>query len=175
MSTRYLRFLALASLTILADQVTKVLARRGLEFGVPETVIQGYWDWRLSFNYGSAFGLFSGMGAARIFLTIVGIVAVVAILGVLRKAKDDQKWLTSALAFVAGGAIGNVVDRIISGKVTDFVVWKVGKHEWPAFNIADVALVVGVGILLLDVGRDQKRAQAEAKTAEPKSSSTKKK
>lgn len=165
MSPRYLRFLALATLTILADQVTKVMARRALEFGVPEPVIQGYWDWRLSFNYGSAFGLFSGMGAARIFLSIVGVVAVVAIVGVLRKAKDDQKWLTSALALVAGGAVGNVIDRLIAGKVTDFVVWKWGKHEWPAFNIADVALVIGVVILLLDVGRDQKRAQELAKPA----------
>lgn len=174
MSPRYLRFLALATLTILADQLTKVLARRGLEFGVPETVIQGYWDWRLSFNYGSAFGLFSGMGAARIFLTIVGIIAVVAIVGVLRKAKDDQKWLTSALALVAGGAIGNVIDRILAGKVTDFVVWKAGKHEWPAFNIADVALVIGVAILLLDVGRDQKRAQEHEKATQPKGSVAKK-
>lgn len=165
MSPRYLRFLALATLTILADQVTKIMARRALEFGVPEPVIQGYWDWRLSFNYGSAFGLFSGMGAARIFLSIVGVVAVVAIVGVLRKAKDDQRWLTSALALVAGGAVGNVIDRLIAGKVTDFVVWKWGKHEWPAFNIADVALVIGVVILLLDVGRDQKRAQELAKPA----------
>lgn len=165
MSPRFVRFIALSGVTILLDQVTKVLARRALEFGVPKPVIPGYWDWRLSYNYGSAFGLFSGMGAARIFLTVVGVVAVVAIIGVLRKAKDDQKWLTGALALVAGGAIGNVVDRLIAGKVTDFVVWKAGKHEWPAFNIADVALVIGVAILLLDVGKDQKRAQEAAKAA----------
>ena len=165
MSPRFIRFFALSGVTILLDQVTKVLARGALEFGVPKSVIPGYWDWRLSYNYGSAFGLFSGMGAARIFLTIVGVVAVVAIIGVLRKAKDDQKWLTAALALVAGGAIGNVVDRLIAGKVTDFVVWKAGKHEWPAFNIADVALVIGVAILLLDVGKDQKRAQEAAKAA----------
>jgi signal peptidase II len=68
--------------------------------------------------------------------------------------------MTSALALVAGGAVGNVIDRVLAGKVTDFVVWKWGTHEWPAFNIADVALVVGVAIMFLDVGHEQKKSKA---------------
>src|SRR4030095_7240904 len=122
-------------------------------------VIDGYWDWRLSYNTGSAFGMFAGQTGSRVFLSIVGVVATIAILFILKRARDEQKWMTTALALVAGGAIGNVIDRILDGKVTDFVVWKLGTPEWPAFNIADCALVVGVAIMFLDVGREQKKAK----------------
>jgi len=123
------------------------------------TVVQNYWDWRLSYNTGSAFGMFAGQNGSRIFLSVIGVAATIAILLILRRARDEQRWMTSALALVAGGAIGNVIDRVLAGKVTDFVVWKVGKTEWPAFNIADCALVVGVAIMFLDVGREQKKAK----------------
>jgi signal peptidase II len=160
MARRYKLFLIISLITLFLDQLTKWYARDQLRLGYAKQVIKGYWDWRLSYNTGSAFGMFHDAAYARIFLSLVGVVACVAIVLILRKAKDDQKWMASALALVAGGAIGNVIDRIHSGKVTDFVVWKIGKSEWPAFNIADVALVVGVGIMFLDVGREQKKARA---------------
>jgi signal peptidase II len=165
MSRRYRLFAAIAVLTIVFDQLTKWLARDKLvHAGNAVTVIQGYWDWRLSFNTGSAFGMFAGQAGSRIFLSVVGVAATLAIVLILRRTRENQRWMVSALALVAGGAIGNVIDRLIAGKVTDFVVWKYGKHEWPAFNIADVALVVGVIIMFLDVGREQ-RAQKDAGAA----------
>jgi signal peptidase II len=66
---------------------------------------------------------------------------------------------------VGGGAIGNLVDRVMYGRVTDFIVWKYHGHEWPAFNIADAALCIGVGLMLLDMlygWRAQRRTQAGA-------------
>jgi signal peptidase II len=166
MARRYKLFAIVSLLTIFFDQLTKWIARDELvRAGNAVTVIEGYWDWRLSYNTGSAFGMFAGQSGSRIFLSIVGVGATIAILFILRKARDDQKWMTTALALVAGGAIGNVIDRILDGKVTDFVVWKVGKTEWPAFNIADCALVIGVVIMFLDVGREQRRHK-EATAAE---------
>jgi signal peptidase II len=160
MSRRYKLFAFVGVLSIVLDQLTKWWARHELvHAGASSTVIHGYWDWRLSYNTGSAFGMFAGQNGSRIFLSVIGVAATIAILLILRRARDEQKWMTVALALVAGGAIGNVIDRVIYGKVTDFVVWKIGKSEWPAFNIADCALVVGVAIMFLDVGREQKKAK----------------
>ena len=75
--------------------------------------IGNFWSWRLSMNTGSAFGLFgSSPGAARVFLSIVGLLAVGGMLWMLRKCRSDQRILQWALAFVAGGAIGNLIDRV---------------------------------------------------------------
>ena len=106
-------------------------------------VIAGFWDWRLSFNPGSAFGLFNSQAGARWFLSIVGVLAVLGMLWMLKKAREDQKALIWALGLVAGGAVGNLIDRVYFGVVTDFVLWRYQSKEWPVFNVADVALVVG--------------------------------
>ncbi len=170
MSRRFKLFLILAPLTMLADQLTKVWARHSLPttpegYGIPVPVIENFFDWRLSHNPGSAFGLFGTTSGARIFLSIVGVVAVCAIVWMLRKARDDQRRLTVALALVAGGAVGNLIDRIFHGIVTDFIVWKYHQHEWPTFNVADVALVIGVGLLFLDIGKEPKNDD-EAQSAD---------
>jgi signal peptidase II len=160
MPRRYKLFLLVGLLSLAADQLSKVWARtlptdaRG--YGIPVTVIENFFDWRLSHNTGSAFGMFGGIGGARVILSLVGVAAVIAIVFLLRKARDDQRRLTWALGLVAGGAVGNVIDRIAFGKVTDFVVWKYHSHEWPTFNVADAALVIGVGLLFFDVGKEPK-------------------
>lgn len=164
MASRYKLFAVVSIVTIVLDQLTKWWSRDALVYGRAVEFISGYWDWRLSYNTGSAFGMFAGTSGARIFLSVIGVAATIAILFILRKATDRQRWMTSALALIAGGAIGNVIDRIWAGKVTDFVVWKIGTREWPAFNIADVALVAGVAIMFLDVGREQKKAKEAAET-----------
>ena len=162
MPRRYKVFLVVSLVIVLLDQLTKIWARAALEkhgFRGYE-VVAGYWDMRLSYNTGVAFGLFAKVGGARIILSIVGLAACVVIVGLLRKLQDAMRWMTLALGLVAGGAVGNLIDRILFGKVTDFVVWKVGSHEWPAFNIADSALCVGVAILLLDIGKEQKKQKS---------------
>lgn len=177
MPRRWNIFLLIGFVTLVLDQVTKLWARsalptmvasNGRSYGVAQPVIDNFFDWRLSFNRGSAFSLFGEMSGARVFLTVVGIAAVLIILYMLHRAKNEQTRLISALALVAGGAIGNLVDRIAFGEVTDFIVWKYYDKEWPTFNIADVALVIGVGLLFIDMGkemRDEARAKAEAAQA----------
>ena len=172
-------FAIVAVVSLLADQGTKIWARAELPVApihgggyvcqVPEdivsrkcvgtavSVVDDYWDWRLSMNPGSAFGLFSSQGFARVMLSVVGIAAVLGMLWMLRKARHDQKILHWALALVAGGAVGNLIDRIYYGVVTDFVLWRYHTKEWPVFNVADVVLVVGVGLMFIDIQKEGKR------------------
>jgi signal peptidase II len=155
---RWRWFAAVAVLTVVADHLTKWWAGAALPVdptgrGIAVPFIDGFWDWRLSYNRGSAFGLFHGVNGARIFLSFVGVVALGAMVWMVRQARDEQRRLIVGLGLIAGGAIGNLIDRILVGKVTDFVVWRYQRHEWPTFNVADVALCVGVGLLLLDSGK----------------------
>jgi len=176
---KWVLFAIVAVLSLAADQATKIWARAALPVqnfhdpsktcvvpddivarrcnGVAVPVIDNFWDWRLSMNPGSAFGLFSSQGFARVLLSLVGIAAVVGMLWMLRKSRPDQKILHWALALVAGGAVGNLVDRIYYGVVTDFVLWHYHSKEWPVFNVADVVLVVGVGLMFIDIQKEGRR------------------
>lgn len=183
---KWILFAVVSVLSLIADQATKIWARaelpvepriRGMSaadcdvpasmithdcLGVPVTVVENFWDWRLSMNPGSAFGLFSSQGqAGRIFLSVVGVLAVGGMIWMLKKARTDQKILHWALALVAGGAVGNLIDRIYYGVVTDFVLWHYHKKEWPVFNVADVVLVVGVGLMFIDIHKEGKREKAK--------------
>jgi signal peptidase II len=157
MPRRYLIFAIAAVISLVADQITKVMARADLLLGRPVPVIPGYWEWELSYNTGSAFGLFNTTSGARIFLSIIGVIACIAIVVIVKKSEDHRGWNAAALGMVFGGALGNVIDRILYGKVTDFILWRVGELRWPQFNIADAALVVGVIILFLDIGKKKEK------------------
>jgi signal peptidase II len=183
MARRWKIFLLVAMFTLVADHATKYWARHSLAthpadcaipadvvahkcVGVKEPVIDGFWDWRLSFNPGSAFGLFDSQTGARVFLSIIGVLAVVAMVFMVKKAKNSQRLLAIALGLVAGGAVGNLLDRMYFGVVTDFVLWHYHDKEWPVFNVADVALVIGVGMMFFDVdGKKPKKKGAAAKVA----------
>lgn len=173
MPRRWKIFLVIGLVTLVADQLTKLWARsalptiagpNGRRYGVAQPVIENFFDWRLSFNRGSAFSLFGDIPGAPVFLTVFGIGAVLIIGYMLHRANDRQTRLILALALVAGGAIGNVVDRLLFGEVTDFIVWKYYEAEWPTFNIADVALCIGVGLLLLDMLKEM-AAESKARKA----------
>ena len=101
--------------------------------------------------------------------------AVGGMLWMLKKARGDQKVLHWALALVAGGAVGNLIDRIYYGVVTDFILWHWGSGqpkgqpnrfntEWPVFNVADIVLVVGVGLMFIDIQKEGKRDKAKKKS-----------
>lgn len=156
---KYLIFGVLGALSIALDQWTKALARAALDpdgnsysDGVVKVVIDGFFRLRYSANTGVAFGLFqSDHVGVRIVLTAVAVLAFVLVIHYLRKTDVHHTRMHAALGLVGGGAIGNLIDRIVFGKVTDFIVWHWKHHEWPAFNIADAALVIGVGLMGLDM------------------------
>ena len=180
-------FAVVSIITLVADQATKIWARGSLPtqpagcdvpddiiarkcFGLPVSVIDGYWEWRLSMNPGSAFGLFGNLGPSftRVLFSIIGVAAVAGMIYMLKKARPDQKILHWALALVAGGAVGNLIDRAYYSVVTDFILWKYKTHEWPVFNIADVVLVVGVGLMFIDIQKENKREKLARKDRQAK-------
>jgi signal peptidase II len=117
--------------------------------GVRQSVIAGYWDWELAENPGMAFSTFVGAPAARVALSVLAVLAVIGIAIVAARTRPEQRWRRVALAVIAGGALGNVIDRIRDGAVTDFIRWHIHDHLWPIFNVADAALLVGVALLVL--------------------------
>jgi signal peptidase II len=170
---KFLLFSIVALLTVVLDQWTKVAARASLRsLGYSgHTVIDRIFTLRYSENTGVAFGLLQALPGGRVWLTLVAMGALALVVFYLRKTDPAHKRLQVALGLVGGGAIGNLIDRILHGGVTDFLVFDLGFwpfNPWPAFNIADAALVVGVGLLALDMARPQKTTALDASAPEQK-------
>ena len=142
-----LRSLAIATLVLLLDQLSKWSALSNLKLGIPEEVLP-FMNWLLLFNPGAAFSfLAQSSGWQRWFFTILGLVASLYILWLLRKNQSD-KILSWALSLILGGALGNVLDRIMYGAVVDFIDLHYGNWHWPAFNIADSAICIGATLIV---------------------------
>ena len=162
---KYVLFGAFLALSVGLDQWTKALARtflRPLDPYRPKVVIEGFFNLRYSENPGVAFGMLQQIPGGRLVLTLLAVLAVLLVLTYLRKTEGDAWRLHVALGLVGGGALGNVIDRIAYGRVTDFIVWHVKQHEWPAFNIADAALCVGVALMVLDMVLSKPAAASSA-------------
>jgi signal peptidase II len=132
--------------------------------GVPQPVVEGYWDWELAYNPGVAFSTFAsvtGRGGMQVILSLIAALALVGITVLAMRTAPAARWKRAAFALIAGGALGNLVDRVRDGAVTDFVRWRIHDHRWPIFNVADAALLVGVMLLMLHgvLGLDGLKAQ----------------
>ena len=145
----FLLWLGLSSLLLILDQLTKIVAKNSLFEGVSQPVTS-FLNWTLVYNSGAAFSFLAQAGGwQRWFFTGVGIVAALIMIWLIRK-NSHQTIFSLALSLVLSGAIGNVIDRIIYGAFVDFVdVHYMGWH-WPAFNIADSAITIGVILLIVD-------------------------
>ncbi len=148
--TARLKWLWLSLLAIVLDFATKQMAQHFLQFAQPVYVLPVF-DLTLLYNKGAAFSfLASESGWQRWLFTFIAI-SVSSVMTVwLMKLKEHEKWLSAALALVIGGAIGNLYDRIAYGHVVDFIHMHWGEHYFPAFNIADSAITLGAGMLLID-------------------------
>ncbi len=162
-------FVAILLVTLAADQASKAWARTlpvspsgcvqpadllsARCAGVPQPVVHGFWDWELAYNPGAAFSSLATLGhdVTQIALSLLAAIALIAISVVALRTRPDERGKRAALAMIAGGALGNLIDRLRHGAVTDFVRWRVHDHRWPIFNVADAALLVGV-ILLIFAG-----------------------
>ena len=147
MSLTFLRYLAIAVIVLLLDQLSKWSALSNLQIGVAEPVLP-FFNWLLVFNPGAAFSfLAQSSGWQRWFFTVIGIGAAIYIIWLLYKNQTD-KLLCFALSLILGGAIGNVMDRIMYGAVVDFIDLHYGNWHWPAFNIADSAICIGAALII---------------------------
>ncbi len=144
-----LPWLALALIILIADQFTKVLILGYYRLG-DSTYVTSFFNIVRAHNTGAAFSfLADAAGWQRWFFTGIGVAAALFILWML-KSHAGQKLFAFALACILGGAVGNVIDRLLHGYVVDFLDFHLGGRHFPAFNIADSAITVGAACLILD-------------------------
>ncbi len=141
--------LPVIALAIILDQVTKLLAHNALWDPPRRIELLGFLDLVPVENRGISFGLFQGDGETGVWLISGVALAVSAGLGIWL-SRVERRWPGLALGLIIGGALGNVIDRLRLGWVIDFVDFHINTWHWPAFNIADAAIVVGVAMLLID-------------------------
>ncbi len=161
---QYLSIFGVAALVILIDQVSKYIVRTNLKPGevlAPIPALRDFFRFIYWKNTGVAFGMFQGYGW---ILTLIGIIAVIAILLFCLQVKNSASFYRVGLALELGGALGNLIDRLNPslGYVVDFI-W-IG--NFPVFNIADCAICIGAAVLVIGIWREEKKktaAETEAK------------
>ena len=136
-------------LALVLDQVTKLIVHDALWDPPRRVELLGFLDLVPVENRGISFGLFQGHGETGIWL-ITGVALAASAGRGIWLSRVDRFWPTFALGFIIGGALGNVIDRLRLGWVIDFIDFHINTWHWPAFNIADTAIVVGVAMLLID-------------------------
>lgn len=146
--------LGISLAVILADQITKAIVLQALPHaGLSVRVIPGFFDIVHVRNPGGAFGLFAGQTQAMrafFFLAISGFAAILMTVFYFQ-TPPNFRWLRAALALVIGGAVGNLIDRIRFGEVIDFLDIYVKNMHWPAFNVADSAITIGMTLVVIHV------------------------
>jgi len=138
------------SLVIILDQVSKYLVR---SFMLPcrnIPIIPGFFDLVYVMNRGGAFGMWSTLPSSMRGVVFIGfsMIAITALVCVYGKSYNAPP-VRIAIAFLLGGAIGNLVDRLRWGMVVDFLDFYIGRYHWPAFNVADTAICIGLGLVIL--------------------------
>jgi len=142
--------ISLAVLVIVVDQLTKFWIHQALVVEGPSAVtVTSFFNLVTVWNYGVSFGMFnSGSSAAAwIFIALASAISIVLAVWLIR---TDRLLVSAALGLILGGAIGNVIDRARFGAVFDFLDFHLAGWHWPAFNVADAAIVVGVAVLFID-------------------------
>lgn len=146
-----MNWLWISSLVVVLDQITKYIADSNLDLRVPVEVFLGL-NMTLYYNKGAAFSILSNAGGwQRWFLMAISFVISLVLVFWLRNVDRNRKSLAWGLALILGGAIGNLIDRTLYGYVIDFIDVYYDYWHWPAFNIADSAISIGAGLLILDM------------------------
>lgn len=142
-------WLGIAAIVILLDQLTKVTITQLFAYG-ESLRITSFFNLVLVYNKGAAFSFLASQGGwQRYFFTIVGIAAAIFMVFLLKR-HAGQRLFCWALALLLGGAVGNVIDRILYGHVIDFLDFHAGGWHWPAFNVADMAICAGAVLFVVD-------------------------
>uniref|UniRef100_UPI0040566C60 signal peptidase II n=1 Tax=Candidatus Electronema sp. TaxID=2698783 RepID=UPI0040566C60 len=146
-----LRFLLIMLLVVISDQLTKLWIVENFALHDSLPVIPGFFNLVLVHNTGAAFGMLSNMPLLWRQVFFVGVASTALIVMVLMQRRLGQQNPLYAVSFglISGGAVGNVIDRLKQGSVIDFLDFHIKEHHWPAFNVADSGITVGVGIFLL--------------------------
>ncbi len=146
---QYTRLFLVAGITILVDQVTKEIVLHAFSLHESLEIIPGFFTLTHIRNTGGAFGLLAGEATwlRTLFFLVVSCLALGIVLYLYTRIAHCKVWTAASLAMIFGGALGNLIDRLRFGEVVDFLDLHIGTLHWPAFNVADSAITVGVGIL----------------------------
>jgi signal peptidase II len=159
---KYLLFLG-APLFVL-DQLTKWLVRKEIRYGSEIPIIPGFFSLVHASNTGAAFSMLTGNNLFFILLAIGALVFLAFILIRHHQTSDNRKRLTTltqiSIALLVSGILGNLVDRLMRGAVTDFLYFYIRQYSWPSFNVADSCICIAAGLLIL--GSLQKTDKAKA-------------
>ncbi|MEW6325671.1 MAG: signal peptidase II [Nitrospirota bacterium] len=165
MTERYSLYAAASGAIVLLDQFTKALVQERMMLHESIPIIPAFFSLTYIRNPGAAFGLFVGADPAFraiFFLTITAVAILVIGYFFVKSIQEDRRaaaagnynhrhnrWTRAGLALVLAGAIGNLIDRVRYGEVIDFLDFYVGRYHWPAFNVADSSITIGVTVLLI--------------------------
>lgn len=149
MKPKYKFLLFIAGLVVIIDQITKYLILQTIPLYETITVIPGFFDLTHLQNPGAAFGIFAKhhSNLRQIFLIAASLAAVVLIFYFYVNMKHQFRLIMIGFSLILGGAVGNLFDRFRMGRVVDFIDIYIGNYHWPAFNVADSAISIGVAIL----------------------------
>lgn len=148
-----LPFAAIAGTVVAVDQLTKWLVLSQLPLYHSVTVVSGFFNLTHIRNPGGAFGFLAagGQGLRNLLFIGVSIIAMGLIVHFYRSTPRSHSWLAVSLALIFGGAVGNLIDRLRFGEVVDFLDFYIGTAHWPAFNVADSAITVGITVFIAHV------------------------
>jgi signal peptidase II len=160
MSDLRLKAYGAAAAVFVLDRFTKWLIETRVSFLDTLRIIPGFFDIVHAQNRGIAFSLFSDSPAEwrTLLLPLFALAAVIVVAGILWRPERLDRLSLAGFTLILGGAAGNLFDRVLWGRVTDFLDIYVGNYHWPTFNVADSAVVIGSGLLILELLRPKRQA-----------------
>lgn len=165
MKIRYFLLATISGAIIGLDQLTKIFIHTRFELHESTVVIPGFFDLTYVRNFGAAFGILATApeNLREPLFGVIPLIALVIILSIMRTTSDSQRLQITALSLIFGGAVGNYIDRLRFGYVIDFLDFHFKEvYHWPAFNVADSAIVIGVTIMVLQMLFVKEEAQSKA-------------
>ena len=153
MKNKYVLLFFVSGVLIVMDQYTKLMVSLHIPLNYSVKVVEGFFNFTHIRNSGVAFGLFASQQSEYKALMFIAIstIAIIAILVIFHQTPKEKKMVQTGLTLIFSGAIGNLIDRILHGEVIDFVDIFINRHHFPAFNIADSCITVGVIMMVIDL------------------------
>lgn len=148
---------SISLVTLVLDQLTKIAVREKMVLWTSEVIIPGFFNLVHVVNKGAAFGFLNRADITwqRNFFIIVTMIAMLTIGVLLKSVEKRDTFQIAGLGFILGGAVGNLIDRILYHQVTDFLDVYYGTHHWPAFNVADIAICIGAFAMIISFYRNK--------------------
>ena len=150
MNKKYFPLIIIFLIIVLIDQITKFYIASNFELYQSIEIIRGFFNITYIRNSGVAFGMFSNLKGSFIQIVFIAIY-IIAIISIIILYRETHGYSHIALSLIFSGAIGNLIDRIFRGEVVDFMDFHWQNYHWPAFNVADSCITVGVGLLMISI------------------------